>query len=159
MKSWWAPIFCRRQYFVTLLHGGPVQMSRYSVGESPPIKGVANCNQSLDDRMRWQQHLQGERHQRGLEKASYCGLFQAKTVRRCSAELVHNLRMRQHFVRRLYFVNANILLMPVFCRRQYLVDAYILSMPIFFRRQYFVDANILSTPIFGRRQYFVDTDI
>jgi hypothetical protein len=30
---------CWRQYFVTLLHGRPVQMSRYSVGESQPIKG------------------------------------------------------------------------------------------------------------------------
>jgi hypothetical protein len=105
--------------------------------------------------MRRGQHLQGGEHQRGLGEASYSGLCWVKTVRRCSAGLVHNLRMRQQFVdayfcRCLTFVHANILLMPMFCRRQYFVDTYILSTP-----KTFVDPNIFSTPIFCRHLTFI----
>ncbi len=38
VKSWWAPIFCRRQYLWHFLHSRLLQISRYSAGESPPIK-------------------------------------------------------------------------------------------------------------------------
>ncbi len=106
-----------------------VQCGRVSAHESL----AASCNWSLGDCMRWRQHLQGGEHQWGLGEASYCRLCQAKTVRRCFVGLVHNLRMRQHFV-----------------------DAYILSTPNFCRRQCFVNANILSTPDFCWRVYFFD---
>jgi hypothetical protein len=91
----------------------------------------ASCSQSLGDCMRWRQHLQEEEYQRGQGEASYCGLCRAKTVRSCSARLVHNLCMH------LYFVDANILSTPLFY-----------STPIFCRCLYFVDTNILLTPIF-----------
>jgi len=39
VKSWRAPTFCRSMpIFLTFLHGGPVQIGRYSAGGSPPIK-------------------------------------------------------------------------------------------------------------------------
>ncbi len=38
VKSRRASIFCRRRYLLSFLHGGPVQISRNSAGESPPIK-------------------------------------------------------------------------------------------------------------------------
>jgi hypothetical protein len=127
----------------------PVQCGRESAHKS----GAVSVNQSLGDCMRTGQHLQGGEHQRGLGEASYCGLCWAKTVRRCSAGLVHNLRMRQHFV------GAYILLTPNFCWRLYFVGAYILSTHSFCQRLTFVDAYILSTPNFCRRLAFVDAYI
>ncbi len=66
------------------------------------------------------------------------------------------------FCRRLYFVCAYILSMPlyfvhaIFCRHQYFIDAYVLLTPIFCQCQYFVNAYILSTPIPYQRLYFVE---
>ncbi len=125
------PIFCEISAWGASTNE-PVQCGRVSTHESL----AASCNWSLGDCMRWRQHLQGEEHQWGLGEASYCQLCQAKTVRRCSVGLVHNLHMRQHFI------DAYILLTPNFCRRLCFVNANILSTPIFFRRLTFVDADV-----------------
>ncbi len=98
--------------FVTFLHGGPVQISRYSA----EVGRAASGNTILGDCMWRAQHLQGE-HQRGQGEVSCCGLCRAKTVRRC------------------FGACANILLTPRFCSWQYFVEAI-----FFVARQCFVES-------------------
>ncbi len=101
--------------FVTFLHGGPVQMSRYGAGESPPVKAgqpaatphlVTACGEhNIFKKEVWE------------KSAAMDFAFQN------SKEIL--LLMPQHFV------YAYILLTPTFCRRLHFVDAYILSRPTF----------------------------
>ncbi len=111
VKSWRAPIFCRRQYLWCFLHGEPVQCVRDSAHKSRAAIG----NNTLGDCTWRAQHLQREvgEYQRGLGKVSCCGLCRAKTVRRC------------------FCACANILLMPRFCQCQYFVNTNTFSPPIF----------------------------
>jgi len=94
-------------------------------------------------------------HKQGLGEVSCCGLCRAKTVRICFHTCA-NILSTPIFCQRQYFVDANILSMPIFlltpifCWCQFLVDANIVSTPLCF-----VGANILSAPMFCRRQYFV----
>ncbi len=121
-------------------------MSRYSAGESSPIKvrrpaATSHC-------MRKGQHLQGGEHQRGLGEASY---YQNSNKMLCPT-----CTLSAHaptFCWRIYFVDANILSTPNFCQRLTFVDANILSTPIFCRFLTFVDTNILSMPIFCQRHH------
>jgi hypothetical protein len=160
------PIFCD---FLAWRAGTtrPGQCGRKSAHISRP----AGCSQLLSDYMRRRQHLQ----RRGERGASYCGLCQAKAVRRFFTGLVYNFVWayilltpifcgRQYFVdtnilRRKFFVDAYILFALIFCRCLYFVNA------IFCRRQYFIDAYVLLTliflsmPIFCRRLYFVNANI
>ncbi len=147
--------------FVTFLPGGLVQISRYSAGESLPIKagqpaaaphlviawGEDNIIEEENISEVWENHL-----------------LQTLPGQN-SKEML--LRMCQHFVdayifsmpivcRRLTFVNAYIWLTPIFCPRQYFVETYILSTPIFCWHLTFVNAYILSTPIFCWRLCFND---
>ncbi len=98
--------------FVTFLHRGLVQMSRYSAGESAHKSSAASGNTTPSDCMRRGQHLQGE-HQQGLGEAQLLRTLPGKTVRIC------------------FCACANILLTHMFCQRQHYVDANILPAPNF----------------------------
>ncbi len=131
VKSWHAPIFSWRQHFATFLHGGPVQMSRYSAGESPHKKagrpaatshlgtawGDANIFKEENIARSGRSHplwtLPGQNSKKMLRRT--CTLSaHAPTLCWC-----------------IYFVGTNILSTPNFCRRQYFVNAYMLRMTIY----------------------------
>ncbi len=115
VKSWQAPIFCRRQYLWRFLHSGLVQISRYSAGESPPIKAgwpVATATWWLN-----------------MESTTSSGRSRRTSERFWRSQLLRTL-MGQKTVRRCFWACANIL-SPRFCQRQYFVDANILSTGIF----------------------------
>ncbi len=117
--------------FVTFSAWRPVQISRYSAGESLPIKAERQAATTHLVTARGKHNIFREKKENiseGLGEVSCCGLCRAKTVRIC------------------FRACANILSTPRFCQCQYFVDAEILSTPRFCRRQYFVDAEILSTP-------------
>ncbi len=148
-KSWLEPIFSQRQYLWHFLHGGPVQISRYNAGESPPIKAGRQCGNTTLVTASGEHNIFKEENINEVWKSQLLRTLPGQT----SKEML--LHMRQQFG------GTNILSMPRFCQRldfrcQCFVDANILSTPRFCQRQYFVDANILLMPIFCRHLDFVD---
>ncbi len=175
VKFWRARIFLLTPIFCDFLawRAGttrPGQCGRKSAHISRP----AGCSQLLSDYTRRRQHLQ-RRTLGGERGPSYCGLCQAKTVRRFFTGLVYNfvwayILSTPIFCERQYFVDTNILTTQIFCQCLCFVDAYILFAliycpclyfvnAIFGGRQYFIDACVLLTPIFCQCQYFVNAYI
>ncbi len=144
VKSWQAPIFCRRQYLWCFCMASQY---KWAGRESTHKSRVASGNTTFGGCMRRGHHLQEGKHQGGLGEASYCGLCQAKTLRRC------------------FWACANILFDAyIFCQRIYILSTpMFVTAPNFWRRLTFVGAYIslriyiLSTPMFWRRLIFVGT--
>jgi hypothetical protein len=130
--------------FVTFSAWRAGTMSRYSTGESPPIKAGNHT---------WRLHAKrttpsGRRRRSSARfgRSQQLWTLPSQTVRGFFCVCANILSAPA-------FVDAKILSTPGFCRRPYFVNANILSTPVFFcRRPYFVDANIFSAPVFCRRQ-------
>jgi hypothetical protein len=140
VKSCRTPIFCRRNIFSAWRAS---TISRYSAGESPPIKvgpPVATAHLATacgGINIFWETW---ENISEVWEKSAA-----VNSARPNSKEIL--LHLRQHFF------HARI------CRREYFVDASILSTRVFCQGENFVNASILSSPTFCQREYFVDTNI
>jgi hypothetical protein len=117
-KSWRVPIFCRCQIFVTFSARRAGTISRYSGGESSPIK--AGCPAATA-------HL-----------AIACGGINTTGRRRRTSARSG----RSQLLWTLLGKNTKEMLPPM---RQPFVNGRILSTRVFCRREYFVDSNILST--------------
>ncbi len=121
VKSWGALIFCRRQYLWRFLHGGPVQISRYSARESLPWKqGTKRQHQT------WWLHVESTTSSRRRTSAR-SGRSQLLQILPGQNSKKMLLCMRQRFV------DGNVLWTPRFCRSLDFVDSHDLC-------QYFVDA-------------------
>ncbi len=120
--------------FVTFSAQRAGTTSRYSAGESPPIKA---------GRHTWRLHVEG---------SSPSGRCRRSSARSGRSQLLWTLPSQT--VRRCSCACANILSMLDFCRCEISVGVRILLTLTFCRREYFVDPNILSTSIFS-----VDTNI
>ncbi len=102
VKSWWAPIFSGCQYLWHFLHGGPVQISQNSAGESPPIKAGQHHT--------WWLNVEGttSSRRRASARSGRSQLLWTLPGQTSKEMLLH---MRQQFG------GANILWMPRFCQR------------------------------------------
>ncbi len=121
LKSWWTPIFCWLQYFVTFWHAGSTPVNTYLLSTSSAmVLGLKLLSAQWNLRgCRW-------------NSVEY-------STKKNYKVLPQNILIKS-------FVDANILLMPIFCWHQYFVDAYLLMTPIFCQclsfvyTKYFVDA-------------------
>ena len=137
--------------FVTFSAWRAGTMSRYSTGESPPIKAGNHT---------WRLHAKrttpsGRRRRSSARsgRSQQLWTLPCKTVRGFFC-VCASILSTPRFCRCRDFVAAEILSMQEFCRRGNFVDAN-----NFCHRQYFVAANILSAPIFCQCQYFVAANI
>ena len=135
VKSWRAPIFCRRQCLWRFCMAGWYKWAGIVQERVRPYK-----QGSQQQHHTWWLHEErttSSRRRTGeggsLGEASYCGLCWVKTVRRCFCTCA-NILLTHMFCWHRHSVGANILPAPNFCRCLYFVGAYVLSTPSFCQR-------------------------